>query len=133
MKTLIIREPYATLIKNKIKFVETRSWKTNYRGKVLIHSCKGKFLIKDKIKHLVNIDELKYGYILCEADLVDCIYIDENYANKMENNYLNNFLCGYYNIGRYAWVLSNIRLIKPIEISGQLGLWNYEGEVNYES
>lgn len=133
MKTLIIREPYATLIKNKIKFVETRSWKTNYRGKVLIHSCKGKFLIKDKIKHLVNIDELKYGYILCEADLVDCIYIDENYANKMENNYLNNFLCGDYNIGRYAWVLSNIRLIKPIEISGQLGLWNYEGEVNYES
>ena len=133
MKTLIIREPYATLIKNKIKFVETRSWKTNYRGKVLIHSCKGKFLIKDKIKHLVNIDEFKYGYILCEADLVDCIYIDENYANKMENNYLNNFLCGDYNIGRYAWVLSNIRLIKPIEISGQLGLWNYEGEVNYES
>ena len=133
MKTLIIREPYATLIKNKIKFVETRSWKTNYRGKVLIHSCKGKFLIKDKIKHLVNIDELKYGYILCEADLVDCIYIDENYANKMENNYLNNFLCGDYNIGRYAWVLSNIRLIKQIEISGQLGLWNYEGEVNYES
>lgn len=122
MKTLSIREPYATLIKNKIKFVETRSWKTNYRRKVLIHSCKGKILIKDKIKHLVNVDELKYGYILCEADLVDCIYIDENYANKMENDYLNNFLCGDYNIGRYAWVLSNIRLIKPIEISGQLGL-----------
>ena len=133
MKTLSIREPYATLIKNKIKFVETRSWKTNYRGKVLIHSCKEKFLIKNKIKHLVNVDELKYGYILCEADLVDCIYIDENYANKMENDYLNNFLCGDYNIGRYAWVLSNIRSIKPIEISGQLGLWNYEGEVNYES
>ena len=133
MKTLSIREPYATLIKNEIKYVETRSWKTNYRGKVLIHACKGKFNIKDKVKHLVDLNELKYGYILCEADLVDCVYIDENYANKMKKDNLNNYLCGDYSVGRYAWVLSNIRLIKPIEISGQLGLWNYEGDLNYES
>ena len=133
MKTLSIREPYATLIKNKIKYVETRSWKTNYRGKVLIHSCKGKFQIKDKVKNLVNVDELKYGYIICEADLIDCIFIDENYANKMKKENLNNYLCGDYSVGRYAWVLSNIRLIKPIAISGQLGLWNYEGELKYES
>ena len=29
MKVISLREPYATLIKNKIKLVETRSWKTN--------------------------------------------------------------------------------------------------------
>ena len=38
MKVLSITEPFATLIKNKKKFIETRSWKTNYRGKILIHA-----------------------------------------------------------------------------------------------
>lgn len=38
MKVLSLTEPYATLIKNEIKTIETRSWKTNYRG--IIYSCK---------------------------------------------------------------------------------------------
>lgn len=38
MKVLTIREPFATLIKNKVKYIETRTWKTNYRGEIYIHS-----------------------------------------------------------------------------------------------
>ena len=38
MKVLSLREPWATLIKDKKKFVETRSWKTNYRGELYIHA-----------------------------------------------------------------------------------------------
>lgn len=38
MKVLSITEPYATLIKEKKKFIETRSWKTNYRGELYIHA-----------------------------------------------------------------------------------------------
>lgn len=30
MKVLSIREPFATLIMEKTKTIETRSWKTNY-------------------------------------------------------------------------------------------------------
>lgn len=129
MKVLSIREPYATLIKDEIKYIETRSWKTNYRGKILIHSCKGKYPIKNKVKHLVDSEKLKYGYILCEAELVDCIYIDKKYADVIKNEDLNNFLCGDYTEGRYAWILKNIKLLKnPIEIGGQLGLWNFREE-----
>lgn len=128
MKVLSIKEPYATLIKNKTKYIETRSWKTKYRGDIIIHSCKCKSPIKEKIKTLVNKEELQYEYMICIAELIDCIYIDEEYANKIEKENYNNFLCGDYTIGRYAWVLKNIRIIKnPIEISGQLGLWNYNG------
>ena len=43
MRVVSIREPYATLIKNKIKYIETRSWNTHYRGEIYIHSCKGKY------------------------------------------------------------------------------------------
>lgn len=34
MKVLSLTEPYATLIKEKKKLIETRSWKTNYRGEL---------------------------------------------------------------------------------------------------
>lgn len=38
MKVLSIKEPYATLIANGNKVIETRSWKTNYRGELFIHA-----------------------------------------------------------------------------------------------
>lgn len=38
MKALTIKEPWATLIIEGYKEYEFRSWKTNYRGKILIHA-----------------------------------------------------------------------------------------------
>ena len=38
MKVLSLTEPCATLIKEKKKLVETRSWKTSYRGELYIHA-----------------------------------------------------------------------------------------------
>lgn len=38
MKTLSIRQPYATLIAEGIKDIENRSFKTNFRGTFLIHA-----------------------------------------------------------------------------------------------
>ena len=38
MKALTIKEPWATLIIDGYKKYEFRSWKTNYRGKLLIHA-----------------------------------------------------------------------------------------------
>lgn len=38
MKVLSLTEPFATLIKENLKLIETRSWKTSYRGE-LYYSC----------------------------------------------------------------------------------------------
>lgn len=38
MKALSIRQPWAWLIANGYKDIENRSWRTNYRGPVLIHA-----------------------------------------------------------------------------------------------
>ena len=38
MKTLSVRQPYATLICAGVKAVENRTWKTPYRGRLLIHA-----------------------------------------------------------------------------------------------
>jgi len=38
MKTLSIRQPFASLICRGIKTIENRSWETAYRGRLLIHA-----------------------------------------------------------------------------------------------
>ncbi len=41
MKVLTLKQPWATLVAEGIKKYEFRSWKTNYRGKILIHAGTG--------------------------------------------------------------------------------------------
>ena len=60
MKVISVKEPFATLIRNGDKKIETRSWKTNYRGKLFIHAS-GKSLAKEFLNndYVVNlIDKL---------------------------------------------------------------------------
>lgn len=38
MKAITIKQPWASLIVVGIKDVENRTWKTNFRGRVLIHA-----------------------------------------------------------------------------------------------
>ena len=47
MKVLSIKEPWATLIASKQKYIETRSWKTSYRGELYIHASKKHINTKD--------------------------------------------------------------------------------------
>lgn len=42
MKVLSLTELCATLIKEKKKLVETRSWRTSYRGELYIHASSTK-------------------------------------------------------------------------------------------
>jgi hypothetical protein len=39
MKVLSVQSPYSWFIVYGLKDIENRSWKTNYRGRLLIHSC----------------------------------------------------------------------------------------------
>lgn len=129
MKVVSIIEPWASLIKEKVKYIETRSWKTNYRGKIYIHASLKKVPKKDeRINKLVNLlkdKDFKYGHIIAEATLVDCIYMDEEFLNKIKEN-KQEYICGEYSLGRYAWILDDIKeLSKPIPAKGNLGIWNY--------
>ena len=129
MKVLTIKEPYATLIYNNKKKIETRSWKTNYRGELYIHASKSKLTnkIKDNkdIMTYLNNDELHYGKIICKCILKDCIYMDENFINEIKKN-KNEYLVGEYKVGRYAWILTDVEPLKnKIEANGKLGIWNY--------
>ena len=124
MKVLTIKEPWASLIINGYKKYEFRSWKTNYRGKILIHA--GKSLEKDMIPRFSCYNlEYKCGYIIGEAILVDCILVDEEFNSKLLKE--NKIVYGKSNhVEKYAWKLDNVKIYdNPIYVKGQLGLWNY--------
>lgn len=132
MKVLTIREPFATLIKNKIKYIETRSWKTNYRGELYIQAgvAKIKKDVKDRnsLSKLYNEGELSYGNIICKCNLIDCVYMTEDFIKEEKKKNNNNFISGHYEVGRYAWILDNVEPIDPIKVKGQLGIWNYNND-----
>lgn len=133
MKVLSLTEPYATLIVKGIKTIETRSWKTNYRGELFIHAS-GKniakeFLINDYVVSLIDGLNMNYGNIICRGNLVDCVYMDEKFLNSIKEDE-KEFKLGLYELGRYAWIFENVEPIYPIPAKGQLNIWNYDG--NYE-
>ena len=126
MKVITIREPFATLIKDKAKIYETRSWKTNYRGEIYIHAAK----IRIKASN-VNIAStyLKSRenpeHIICKCLLKDCIYMDEDFINEVKKN-KEEYNSGRYEVGRFAWQLEVTEVLKePIYAKGQLGIWNF--------
>ncbi|WP_297428944.1 ASCH domain-containing protein [Clostridium sp.] len=142
MKVLTLRQPWATLIAIREKLIETRSWKTDYRGPLLIHA--GKSIDKEAcedyfIKETLHIHgftqyNLPTGVILAKVNLIDCIKIDVGTDPKLRKAFLENgkvlrgneYSFGDYTPGRYAWKLSNITNIKPIKAKGRLSLWNID-------
>ncbi len=130
MKVLSLTEPFATLIKEKKKQIETRSWKTSYRGELYIHASSTKvpkqWRENSELMDLVK-EELSFGKIICKCKLVDCIKITEELIDKLKKENPEEYLCGIYEKGRYAWILENIECLKiPITAKGHLGIWTYE-------
>jgi len=124
MKALTIKQPWASLIVNEYKKYEFRSWKTNYRGKVLIHAGLSK---ENDIINKVQSYNLEYinGAIIGEADIVDCILVDKKFDHNLKQ--IDSIVYGNDHVGNYAWKLENIKKYdKPIYVKGKLGLWNYE-------
>ena len=124
MKVLTLKQPWATLVREGIKKYEFRSWKTNYRGKLLIHAGSG----IDK-KEMEKFKDLNLDYpckkIIAEVELVDCLELNDSLNDKIINE--NNIAYGIKRREGYAWKLENVKKINyDKEVSGKLGLWNYD-------
>ena len=110
MKALTISPEFVELITNGIKTIECRTWKTDYRGDILITSSSKK----------------RSGTIpshaLCIVELYDIRPMKKTDADaacmKQSECTSNNF----------AWLLRNVRLIEPFEVKGKLSLWNFDDE-----
>lgn len=122
MKVLTLRQPWATLVAEGVKKYEFRSWKTKYRGKVLIHAGAG--IDKEDMKKYKDLNlDFPSRRIIAVVEIEDCLELDEDLNKKIINE--KNIAYGDKIRTGFAWKLNNVKKINyDKEINGQLGLWN---------
>lgn len=147
MKAITIWQPWATLLALGEKENETRSRRTNHRGKIAIHAglqidreaCEREPIKSVLAKHGYTADNLPTGAVVGIADLAECWAIGEDYTSgatvlfngadgaTREVNPIE-WALGDYSFGRYAYQMKDVqKLVKPIRAKGQQGLWNWDG------
>lgn len=131
MKVITIKQPFASLIAEGIKCYEFRTWKTKYRGEILIHAGKG---VDKKAMEKFKCYNLEYpaGVILAKCTLTDCIKIDDD-ARKMlkrENDLVYGSVIKHTEWEGYGFKLENVKKVKQVSINGKLSLWEYDYEKN---
>lgn len=105
MKALSVRLPWSLFIATGEKSVEYRTWKTSYRGDVLI--CTSKYKEAGTFKNKI------LGHSVCLAKIVDCVpfseeFLDQACMEEMPDEY------------GYALILEDIRPVKPEPVKGKL-------------
>ena len=126
MKAITIKQPFATLIAEGLKEYEFRTWKTKFRGEVLIHA--GKSVDAEAMKKFEQYGlEYPLGCIIAKATLTDCVKVDDDLKKELrEKNWLvysgtteNSDWDGY------GFKFENVQKIEPVCVNGKLGLWEY--------
>lgn len=103
-KALSVRQPWANLIANGEKDIETRKWATSYRGELAIVSSKAPNIAPT-------------GCLVAIVTLADCRPMTREDELRAR--------CPLYD-GAFAWVFRDIRKTKPIPITGKLGLFDID-------
>jgi activating signal cointegrator 1 len=141
-RVLSLTQPWATLVVTGEKRIETRSWRTAHRGRLLIHAAKtfprwAKELCNEaQFAHALgwelaaNPQHLPRGVILGCVSLEGCIPT----SGPLADQYLSDIgsserALGDYSPGRYAWLLRDAAEFRvPIPAKGSLGLWTVPRE-----
>jgi len=129
MKTLSVQNPWAFWIMHYDKTVENRTWKTKYRGRILIHASmrwdnNAPLSIWQRRNPGISILDIEReierckrtnGHILGSVELYDCVTdADDEWAQP----------------GLWHWLLRDPDLLDvSIAVKGSLGLWTFTGEV----
>ena len=128
MKVITIKQPFATLIAEGLKEYEFRTWRTKFRGDILIHAGKG--IDKKAMKRYEHLNlEYPSGQIIAKATITDCLYVDDNLKEQLQKKdplVYYGILQKDSNWDGYGFKLENIKKIEPIKINGKLSLWDYD-------
>lgn len=118
MKALSIKQPWASLVVAGHKTVECRTWKTSYRGPLLICSSKGDFEINDGLIAPggmgLGVVELVDVLPMTKADLEQSFLPKDWYADALKG---------------YAWHVKKLYEIIPFPVKGKLNLFDIDAEM----
>lgn len=140
MKALTLTQPWATLVAVGAKRIETRSWNTNYRGRLAIHAAKG----FPKWAREFSLEPICYDHVrgskqagyptgaviaICRLANVLPVEVVDNANNvfgvSLEPLSEQERAFGDYSPGRFAWLLEDVCEFQPIAAKGALGLWEW--------
>lgn len=130
-KAITLKQPWAELVVLGAKWIETRSWKTEYTGPLYIHAS-GHFYFSDL--ELCYQDEDFHAYIpsphtLQVGKIIGRVYLNgcreaEIVAEILDRRQL---VFGDFSPGRWAWELSHPeKLANPIKCRGALSIWDFD-------
>jgi activating signal cointegrator 1 len=132
MKALTLTEPWASLLMLGEKNVETRSWRTEYRGPLAIHAAKSMPMSAKGFCYHVQVmaaferhgfkPTFMLGHILCVRELIAIMPTTQcGHLSEKERCF------GDYGPGRWAWHFSPVIKIitPPIAVKGSLSLWEW--------
>lgn len=111
MKALSLTQPHANRMASGEKTIETRKWKTNYRGPLLI--CATKQKVKDEAGEIIE----PRGLALCIVDVIGCRPMTKDDEKAA---------CFELYDGAWAWETNNLRTVEPFAVKGQLNIFNVE-------
>lgn len=123
MKALTVKQPWASLIAAGFKRIETRGWKTAYRGQLAIHAgleVDLEYAVMVQAFLPVPFEQLPRGAIVCTVSLADVVPTERliSSAPAME------LRLGDYRPGRWGWILEHVITVHPAyPCRGALGLW----------
>ena len=137
IKAISLWQPWATLIAVGAKKYETRSWKTNYRGALLICASRERNILMPALQEIrQKADELKIqnpitgaiffplGVAVAVVELTECI--ETELFKRGHPEFLRESLLGDFSSGRYAWKLENVRSLDLFPVKGKQGLFDVE-------
>lgn len=123
MKALTICNPFPEMILEGEKHVENRSWRTRYRGPLVIHAGKSTKWMQPGDWATYG-SSCSWGAIVGIVKLVACVHIDDIRAGEYTGTDWGNFLPEHeHTNGPWCWVLENPERFKPFPYPGRQGLW----------
>ena len=147
MKAISIHQPWASLVVTGKKHIETRSWRTDCWGPLLIHASKTLDFLSDLSPLFASgyfkVSDLPYGAIIGKVELVGCFPIQVKpyqvwifgYPSHMPSYVVRippdepELSFGDYTPGRWAWLFENpVWFETPIPYRGQRGLFEVPDE-----
>lgn len=129
MRAISLWQPWASLVVRGDKQYETRGWRTDYRGPLLIHAAKKidadiRWYCRD-FADLLNdqqllAENLPFGAIVGKVELV-AVFRAEDIRSSLTEKELE---FGNYADGRFAWKLANPELFaEPVPFKGSQGFF----------
>jgi len=123
MKALSVRQPYAELIARGVKTIEVRTWRTDYRGPLLIVSSAGAPAWDDSEHQIGMLDaDCPRGVAVCVVDLADIHAVDAFKSYRQTSIQA----CCAPSQSDLAWCLTSPRRVEPVPIKGRLRLYDVD-------